>query len=125
VERDNLSQPHRIELARHKHVRPFLDKLFQPSKTWLVPEIDKTLACRCEEVKVSEIRETVRMGIKDPDSLKSMTRCGMGYCQGRMCGLTVSEIIADEKKLSPEEIGYFRVRSPIRPITLGQLAEID
>ena len=74
---------------------------------------------------MSEIRETVRMGIKDPDSLKSMTRCGMGVCQARMCGLTVSEIIAEEKKVSPEEIGYFRVRSPIIPITLGQLAEID
>jgi len=49
----------------------------------------------------------------------------MGFCQARMCGLTISEIIADEKKVSPEEIGYFRVRSPIWPITLGQLAEID
>ena len=74
---------------------------------------------------MSEIRETVRMGIKDPDRLKSMTRCGMGYCQDRMCGLTVSEIIAEENKVSPEEIGYFRVRSPIRPVTLGQVAEID
>ena len=76
-------------------------------------------------MKVSEIRETVRMGIKDPDSLKSMTRCGMGYCQARMSGLSVSDIIADEKKVSPEEIGYFRVRSHIRPITLVQLAGID
>ena len=125
AERDKLSQPHRIELARHNHVRPFLDKLFQPAKKWLIPEDEKTLACRCEEVKVSEIRETVRMGIKDPDRLKSMTRCGMGYCQARMCGLTVSEIIAEENKVSPEEIGYFRVRSPIRPVTLGQVAEID
>ena len=49
----------------------------------------------------------------------------MGHCQGRMCGLTVSEIIAEEKKVSPEEIGYFRIRSPIIPITLGQLAEIN
>ena len=72
-----------------------------------------------------EIRETVRLGIKDPDRLKSMTRCGMGYCQARMCGLTVSEIIADEKKVSPEEIGYFKVRSPIIPITLGQVAGLD
>ena len=76
-------------------------------------------------MKVSEIRETVRMGIKDPDSLKSMTRCGMGYCQARMCGLTVSEIIAEVKIVSAEEIGYFKVRSTIRPITLGQIAEID
>jgi hypothetical protein len=65
------------------------------------------------------------MGIKDPDSLMSMTRCSMDYCQARMSGLTVSDIIADEKKVSPEEIGYFRVRSPIRPITLVQLAGID
>lgn len=42
-----------------------------------------------------------------------------------MSGLTVSDIIADEKKVSPEEIGYLRVRSPIRPITLVQLAGID
>jgi len=125
TERDKLSRTHRIELARHQHVRPFLDKLFQPSKKWLIPQNDKTLACRCEEVNVSEIRETVRMGIIDPDRLKSMTRCGMGYCQARMCGLTVSEIIAEENKVSPEEIGYFRVRSPIRPVTLGQVAEID
>ena len=76
-------------------------------------------------MKVSEIRETVRMGIKDPDSLMSMTRCGMGYCQARMSNLTVYDIIADEKKVSPEKIGYFRVRSPIRPITLVQLAGID
>ena len=33
--------------------------------------------------------------------------------------------IAEENKVSPEEIGYFRVRSPIRPVTLGQVAEID
>jgi len=125
TERDKLSRTHRIELAKHKHVRPFLDKLFEPSKKWLIPENDKTLVCRCEEVQVCEIRETVRLGIKDPDRLKSMTRCGMGYCQARMCGLTVSEIIAEEKKVSPEEIGYFKVRSPIRPITLGQVAEID
>ena len=125
TERDNLSLPHRTELAKHQHVRPFLDKLFQPSKKWLIPENDKTIACRCEEVQVSEIRETVRLGISDPDSLKAMTRCGMGYCQARMCGLTVSEIIAKEKKVSPEEIGYFKVRSPILPITLGQVAGLD
>ena len=53
--------------------------------------------CRCEEVTVREIRETVRLGFKNPDRLKSMIRCGMGPCQARMCGLTVSEIIADEK----------------------------
>ena len=63
-------------------------------------------------MKVSEIRETVRMGIKDPDSLKSMTRCGMGYCQARMSGLTVSDIIADEKKFLQKRFGILGFALP-------------
>ena len=27
--------------------------------------------------------------------------------------------------ISPEEVGYLKIRSPIKPITLGKLAEID
>jgi hypothetical protein len=46
----------------------------------------------------------------------------MGPCQGRQCGLTVTELIADKRGVSPEEIGYFRIRPPIKPITLGELA---
>ncbi len=63
-------------------------------------------------MKVSEIRETVRMGIKDPDSLMSMTRCGMGYCQARMSGLTVSDIIADEKKFLQKRFGILGFALP-------------
>ena len=63
-------------------------------------------------MKVSEIRETVRMGIKDPDSLMSMTRCGMGYCQARMSGLTVSDIIADEKKFLQKRLGILGFALP-------------
>ena len=61
---------------------------------------------------MSEIRERVRMGIKDPDSLKSMTRCGMGYCQARMSGLTVSDIIADEKKFLQKSLGILGFTLP-------------
>ena len=44
VERYNLSQPHRVELAKQKHVHPFLDKLFQPSKTgWFLKMIKSLL----------------------------------------------------------------------------------
>ena len=106
-------------------IRPFLDTLFPPRRPWLVPQNEETLICRCEEVRVREIRGAVRLGALSPDRVKPMIRCGMGPCQGRMCGLTVSEIIADERQVSPADVGYFRVRSPIKPITLGQLAGID
>ncbi len=48
----------------------------------------------------------------------------MGPCQGRLCGLTVSEIIASARRLSPDEIGYYRIRAPIKPVTLGELANL-
>ena len=124
-DRDRLSQSHRKLLSGHQAVHPFLDRLFQPGKVWLVPEDEDTLVCRCEEVTVREVRGAVRMGALSPDRVKSMIRCGMGPCQARMCGLTVSEIIANERNISPEEVGYFKIRSPIKPITLGQLAGIE
>jgi hypothetical protein len=46
----------------------------------------------------------------------------MGPCQGRLCGLTVTEVIADARGVPPSEVGYYRVRPPIKPVTLAELA---
>jgi len=56
-----------------------------------------------------------------PNQVKSFTRAGMGPCQGRMCALTVSEVIADQLGKSMAEIGTYRVRFPIKPLTVGEL----
>jgi hypothetical protein len=48
----------------------------------------------------------------------------MGPCQGRLCGLTVTEVIAHERGVSPAEVGHHRVRPPIKPITLKELAAL-
>jgi bacterioferritin-associated ferredoxin len=50
---------------------------------WLT---DDTLACRCEEVPVSRVRAAVASGASDARQVKQLTRTGMGWCQGRMCG---------------------------------------
>ena len=55
----------------------------------------KTIVCRCEEVSAKRIREAAGIGIAAPNQVKSFTRCGMGPCQGRECGYTVSAILAD------------------------------
>jgi len=57
--------------------------------------------------------------------MKSFVRCGMGPCQGRLCGLTTVEIIADCRGLPVKNIGYYRIRPPIKPITVGDLATLD
>jgi octopine oxidase subunit A len=56
--------------------------------------------------------------------MKSFLRCGMGPCQGRLCGLTVTELIATARGVSPGEVGYYRLRPPIKPITLEELASL-
>jgi hypothetical protein len=42
-----------------------------------------------------------------------------------MCGLTVAELVADAQGEPVEEIGYFRIRPPIKPVTLGELAAMS
>lgn len=120
-ERDELAEPLHTEQRRNLFVRPFLDALYRPKKGNRIPA-DDTIVCRCEEVTAGEIRGYVKIGCIGPNQVKSYGRCGMGPCQGRQCGLTVTELIADARCVTPEETGYYRIRPPIKPITLGELA---
>jgi hypothetical protein len=48
----------------------------------------------------------------------------MGPCQGRLCGLTVTELMASERRVAPQAVGYYRLRPPVKPITLAELASL-
>ena len=124
-ERNRKAAQFEKTMARERAVRPFLDHLFSPDPELLVPKDDQTVVCRCEEITAGEIREVLKLGARGPNQLKSQTRSGMGPCQGRMCGLTVSEIIAAYRGVDVEDVGYFRIRPPIKPITVQQLADMQ
>lgn len=117
--------PLRRELSAHLAIRPLLDALFGPSAEILAPPDAATVVCRCEEVTAGAIREAVALGATGPNQMKAYLRCGMGPCQGRLCGLTVSEIIAAERGKTMAETGYYRIRPPIKPVTLGEIAGFD
>ena len=119
--RDQLARTERAALAPHRPIRPFLDALYAPAAEFLRPA-DDTVVCRCEEVSAGDIRRFVSMGCLGPNQTKAFGRSGMGPCQGRLCGLTVSELIAGERGVSPAEVGYYHIRPPIKPVTLGELA---
>ena len=104
-------------------IRPFLDRLYSPAQAFLVPP-DETVVCRCEEVTAKEIRSLTAQGCSGPNQTKAFCRAGMGPCQGRQCGMTVSNLLADELKSSPSQVGYYNIRPPIKPLTLGELASI-
>lgn len=116
------SAPLRRELTRHTSIRRFLDALYRPLDENRIPEADDVLVCRCEEVTAGQIRGYVELGCLGPNQTKAFGRCGMGLCQGRFCGLTVTEIIAKARGVKPDDVGYYRIRPPIKPVLLGELA---
>lgn len=125
AERDRRVAPVRAVLKRYDRGRAFLDTLYSPARKFRAAA-DDAIACRCEEVTGGQIRKAVTtLNIAGPNQLKSFLRCGMGPCQGRLCGLTVSETIAEARGVSPEAVGYYRLRAPVKPITLAELATLD
>jgi thioredoxin reductase/bacterioferritin-associated ferredoxin len=110
-------------LARAERGRGFLDTLFRPLRQFRIPSGD-TIVCRCEEVTANDILDSVAIGATGPNQLKAYRRTGMGPCQGRLCGLTVTELMAQARGKSPQEIGYYRLRAPVKPITLAELAAV-
>jgi thioredoxin reductase/bacterioferritin-associated ferredoxin len=113
----------RASLAKAERGRAFLDTLFRPARQFRIPSGD-TIVCRCEEVSAKDILDAVAIGATGPNQLKAYRRTGMGPCQGRLCGLTVTELMAQARGKTPQEIGYYRLRAPVKPITLAELAAV-
>lgn len=118
--RGAASAPFRRSLEQQLRIRPFLDALYRPCQEFLTP-VDATMVCRCEEVSAGEIRNIARLGCQGPNQAKVFSRCGMGPCQGRQCGGTVAALIAQVQQRDPSDVGYYRARPPLKPITLGQM----
>lgn len=116
-----LAAAYRKVLRRQRAARPLIDALYRPQQQSRIPA-DEVIVCRCEEVSAGAIRHYVELGCLGPNQTKAFGRCGMGPCQGRLCGLSVTEIIAEQRKVPAAEVGYYRIRSPLKPITLAQLS---
>jgi NADPH-dependent 2,4-dienoyl-CoA reductase/sulfur reductase-like enzyme/bacterioferritin-associated ferredoxin len=105
-------------------IRPFLEKLFRIPESMLRVPHDDTIVCRCEEVTAREIRAAIADGHSDSNQVKFYTRCGMGPCQGRQCSQAVAHIVADQTSIPLQQSTQFRIRPPLKPLTLGQLASL-
>lgn len=122
--RDRLAAPAGAALATALRGRAFLDLLYRPAPQFRVAP-DDAILCRCEEITGAQVRHAAgKLGVTGPNQLKAFLRCGMGPCQGRLCGLTVTETIAAEQGRHPAEVGYYRLRPPVKPITLAELASL-
>ena len=116
--------PLRKKLGGLLRLRPMLDALYPPRASIFSPP-DDTIVCRCEELTAGDIRKAAAIGQPGLNQLKSYTRAGMGPCQGRQCGYTVAHIVAMEQKRPVAELGFYRIRPPLKPLTLGELASLN
>lgn len=105
-------------------IRPFIDALYRPPQQMLAHPIDEEILCRCEEITAGDVRRALDQGHRSPNAVKFHTRCGMGPCQGRQCADSVAQLIAAETGQRPANIEPYRVRTPLKPITIGEMAEL-
>ncbi|MCP4119540.1 MAG: FAD-dependent oxidoreductase [Desulfobacteraceae bacterium] len=123
-ERDRLALPVEKAMKHDGFPRPFIDSLYAPRPDQFIFE-DSTVLCRCENVTVGDVRKVVGEGVRDLNEVKIITRCGMGPCQGRMCGPALAEVVGAELSLSPEKTGLLSIRPPLKPIPLEEIAAMD
>ena len=116
--------PLRKKLKGLLRLRPMLDALYPPRAEIFAPT-DDTIVCRCEELTAGDIRKAAAIGQPGLNQLKSYSRAGMGPCQGRQCGYTVAHIVAAQQNRQVAEMGFYRIRPPLKPLTLGELASLN
>ncbi|QXI30369.1 NAD(P)/FAD-dependent oxidoreductase [Pseudomonas vanderleydeniana] len=106
-------------LARIGRFRTGLENAFPFPEHWAHEAPDELVLCRCEEVRVGEVRTVVREGHWEINRVKAHCRVGMGRCQGRICGAAAAEIIARESGRPLDAIGRLRAQAPIKPLPFG------
>lgn len=80
----------------------------------------KTIICRCEDLTLDDIRRYIREeGIRDIDTLRRISRCGMGACQGKICLNLVLKELAKETRQKIEDLQLTRYRPPTKPVSLA------
>lgn len=121
----------RRALKRIRSLRRFaraLEKSFSIRPGWADDLTPETLLCRCEEVSVGDVRRSINeLGATDSRSVKALTRAGMGWCQGRMCTLTVEEMcrsVGGESDLVHVDVSPHR-RPLADPVHLGLIGRPD
>ncbi|WP_419794975.1 NAD(P)/FAD-dependent oxidoreductase [Pseudomonas palleroniana] len=107
------------QLAGIQRFRQGLETAFPFPQQWAAEAPDALILCRCEEVRVGDVRAVVDEGHWEINRVKAHCRVGMGRCQGRMCGLAAAEIIAEHSGRGIEQVGRLRGQAPIKPLPFG------
>lgn len=108
------------KLRNEQRFQKYYSRLFTPKDGIFELSHPDTIVCRCEGITRDMIEKAVCCsGAKTLQELKAVTRCGMGECQGRVCGPTISRMVSKLTGMSMDSIGSFASRLPIFPLPAG------
>ncbi len=117
-----IKQLHSLD---HKQIAyaTFLNHLCQVPSNAYQQIHDDTLICRCENITMGTIKKAIEQGFTTSGGLKKATRCGMGRCQGRVCGTIISDIIMALTKKNPYDIGPSLSRAPVKNVAISSFLD--
>jgi bacterioferritin-associated ferredoxin len=107
-------------LARAERFGHAMAVMMAPRPSLIETATADTVVCRCEDVTRADIESAMAAGAREINQLKSWTRCGMGPCQGRMCGEAAATLVAAHSG-GRVGAGVWTARAPLRPLSVHML----
>lgn len=113
--------------SRLSHLATAMESVCRPGPAWPSWIRSDTTVCRCEEVPSSALDSVVDLLDKvDLPTVRRLSRCGMGWCQGKMCEDGVA--LLARHKASLRRKTWVAERPPLSrpvsaPVPLGLLAD--
>ena len=119
--------PRRAIAARRRAARSAaaFDRAYPIPTGWLERLEPGTVVCRCEDVTWQQVTDVIADGIADVRAIKGQVRCGMGWCQGRVCGPALQLATAARAGRPVDAVGDLATRPFATAPTIGELAELE
>jgi D-hydroxyproline dehydrogenase subunit alpha len=110
----------RLKRERDRHIRfgKYFNALHGLPAGAILSIPDEVTICRCEDVRMGDIRRAVMEGHDTPAALKRALRIGMGNCQGRTCAPVIYDILSVLTKNPEKTIPILSARGPVKPVAM-------
>jgi len=109
-------------LGRSRAFTGLLSALYPLRAGWSSRLEPSTVFCRCEQVPWEAVEAAIARGATTVREVRSVTRCGMGYCQGRTCGPALQMAVSSLASRPLDEVGDLHNRPVAVPVFLGRVA---
>ncbi|WP_457553611.1 FAD-dependent oxidoreductase [Desulfobacula sp.] len=120
-----LTQVKQLHSLNHKQAAyaAFLNHLCRLPRMAYQQISADTIICRCENITMGTIKKAIEQDFITSGGLKKATRCGMGRCQGQICGPIILDIIMALTKKNPYDIGPSLSRAPVKNVAISSFLD--